>query len=144
MTFYLISGIPGSGKTTLSRQLAEQHSATVHSYDDMPGANTPASMDGSVKREWLKAIRADLEAGKSVVCDAINLTAKERKETLAAFDNIPCKKVLAVKETPLEICLQRNRGREARLPDFVITQSAKRFEPPTMEEGWDEIYVYKD
>lgn len=141
---YLISGIPGSGKTTLANELAQQHNATIHSYDDLPGANTRTSMDGSVKQAWLQAIRTDLEAGKSVVCDAINLTTKERKEILSYVTDIKCEKVLAVKIVPLDICLQRNREREARLPDFVIEQAAQKIEPPIKEEGWDKIYVYKD
>lgn len=134
-----ISGIPGSGKTTLANQLAQQYNATVHSYDNMTGANTKESMDGSVKRAWLEAISADLRAGKSVVCDGLNLTVKDREEVLSAVADIPCKKVLIIKNVPLETCLQRNRQRRARLPDFVLEQSAERWEEPTLDEGWDEI-----
>jgi tRNA uridine 5-carbamoylmethylation protein Kti12 len=141
---YMISGIPGSGKTTLAHQLAEQHTADVHSYDDLPGANTKESMDGSVKRAWLEAISADLKAGKSVVCDGLNLTRKDRKEVLSVVSDIPCKKVLVVKVVPLETCLLRNAQRKARLPDFVLEQSARKLEPPTPDEGWDEILISKE
>ena len=144
VTIYLISGIPGSGKTTLAHQLAEQYNAIVHSYDALPGANTKASMDGSVKQAWLKAIREDLQVGNSVICDGLNLTVAERKEFLSTFADIPCKKVLFVKIVPLETCLQRNREREARLPDFVVEQSAERMEAPTKDEGWDAIYLSRE
>ena len=80
ITFFVISGIPGSGKTTLAYKLAEQNNAALHSYDALPGANTKSSMDGSVKRIWLQAIHDDLQSGKSVVCDKLNLTVKDRKE----------------------------------------------------------------
>lgn len=143
-TLNLLSGIPGSGKTTLAHELAQQHNATVHSYDDMPEANTKASMDGSVKQAWIQNIRKDLQSGKSVICDGLNLTVTERKELLAQFANIPCKKFLHMKVVPLEICLQRNRERQARLPDFVVEQAAQRMEAPTMYEGWDKIYLYKE
>lgn len=142
ITLYTLSGIPGSGKTTLAHELGEAHNAIVHSYDDMPNANTRASLDGSVKQAWLKAIREDLEAGKSVVCDGLNITAEQRKEVLSAVSDINCKKVLVVTNVPLETCLQRNRERKARLPDFVVTQSAERMESPTEDEGWDQIQVY--
>lgn len=144
MTIYALSGIPGSGKTTLAHKLAEQYNATVHSYDELPGANTRASINGSVKQAWVEAIRADLKAGKSVVCDGLNLTVTERKELLSFVADIPCEKVLYMKVVPLETCLQRNRERRARLPDFVVEQSAERMEPPTREERWDAIYVCKD
>lgn len=143
-TVYVLSGIPGSGKTTLAHQLAGQHNATVYSYDELPGANTKASMDGSVKQAWLASIREDLRTGKSVICDGLNLTVTERKELLSTFADIPCKKVLYVKIVPLETCLQRNRERKARLPDFVVEQSAERMEPPTKDEGWDAIYLSQE
>lgn len=143
-TVYVLSGIPGIGKTTLAHQLAEQYNATVHSYDELPGANTKASMDGSVKRAWLTAIREDLHGGNSVICDGLNLTVAERKELLSYVADIPCKKILYVKIVPLETCLQRNRERQARLPDFVVEQSAERMEPPTKDEGWDTIYLCRE
>jgi tRNA uridine 5-carbamoylmethylation protein Kti12 len=141
---YVLSGIPGSGKTTLARQLAEQDNAVIHSYDDMPGANTRDSMDGSVTQAWLQAIHKDLKEGKSVICDGINLTVMHRKEILSHVADIPCKKVLAVKVVPLETCLQRNRERQARLPDFVIEQAARLLEAPAKDEGWDRIFVCRD
>lgn len=143
-TVYVLSGIPGSGKTTLAHQLAEQHNATVHSYDDLPGSNTKASMDGSVKQAWLQAIHADLQKGKSVICDGLNLTVAERKELLSYVADIPSEKILVVKIVPLETCLQRNRERKARLPDFVVEQSAERMEAPTKDEGWDAIYLSRE
>ena len=136
---YVLCGIPASGKTTLSKQLAEQHNAVVHSYDDMPNENTRASMDGSVKRAWFQAIHTDLEQGKSVVCDNLNLMIADRKELLSYMADISCEKILVVKETPLEICLQRNKEREARLPDFVIEQASEKFETPSFDEGWDDM-----
>ena len=143
-TLNLISGIPGSGKTTLARELAQKHNAIVHSYDEMPNANTKASRDGSVKQAWIQNIREDLQSGKSVICDGLNLTVTDRKELLARFADIPCQKFLHMKVVPLEICLQRNRERQARLPDFVVEQAAQKLESPTEEEGWNKIYVYKD
>ena len=144
LTLCVIAGIPGSGKTTLAQKLAEQYGAIVHSYDAIPGANTKASMNGSVKRAWTKAMHDDLRSGKNVVCDGINLTVKDRKEMLSAFADIPCKRVLVGKNVPLEICLQRNRERQSRLPDFVVKQAARLFEPPDKSEGWDEVIVYND
>lgn len=143
-TIYIMSGIPASGKTTLANKLAEQHNAIVHSYDDMLMANTKQSMNGEVKRAWLDGMKSDLLAGRSVVCDGLPLTVKERKELLSNFADIPCEKVLVMKVVPLEICLKRNRERQRRLPDFVIEQSAQKMEAPTKDEGWDKILVYRD
>lgn len=142
--FYVMTGIPGSGKTTLAKRLAEQHNAIVHSYDDMLGANTKHSMGGEVKKLWIEKMRSDLLTGRSVFCDGLPLTVAERKELLAQFADIPCKKVLIVKIVPLEICLQRNQERHKRLPDFVVEQAARKLEPPAKDEGWDKIYMYSE
>ena len=143
-SIYVLCGIPGSGKTTLAQELANRHGAVLRSYDDMPGANTRESMDGSVTREWLNIIHADLMAGKSVVCDGMNLTSKDRLEVLSAISDIPCRKVLAFKFVPIDTCIKRNAQRHGRLPYFVIEQAAQKMEPPTGEECWDEIITYEN
>ena len=50
------------------------------------------------------------------------------------------KKVCVWVNTPLEICLERERNYRKR-PLEMVAQHAKRFEPPTLDEGWDEIIV---
>ena len=139
-----MTGIPGSGKTTLAHKLGEQCDAIVHSYDDMLMANTKHSMSGNVKRAWIQNMRDDLLQGHNVVCDGMPLTIKDRLELVAAFADIPCEKILCIKTVPLDICLQRNRERQRRLPDFVIEQAAQKLEMPINNEGFDEIYVYKN
>lgn len=136
---YVLCGIPGSGKTTFGGKLAEQHNAVLHSYDDMVMANTWQSVDGSVKRAWIENMKADLAEGCNIVCDGLLLTSKDREQILKEFDGISCRKILVVLSTPLEICLERNRNRKARLPDFVIRQSHQRYEAPQENENWDEI-----
>lgn len=48
-------------------------------------------------------------------------------------------------ETPLELCLERNRQRtpDRRIPDDLITRHHVRFEPPTLEEGFAQIIRVK-
>lgn len=141
-TLYLICGIPGSGKTTLAHQLAQQHNAKIHSYDNIPNARQNSDRDGIIKKQWIEAMNADLRNGHSVVCDSTNLTSDSRKWVTQRL--VSCKKVLIVKVVPLETCLQRNARRQARLPDFVVTQAAQRLEAPTPEEGWEEIRISRD
>lgn len=144
MILFVLSGIPGSGKTILSRELAEKHKAVVCSYDDMPNANTRASMDGSVMRAWFDTIHDTLKSGKSVVCDGLNLTVEERKKLLSLAENMECRKVLYAFSVPVEICKERNRQRRSRLPDFVLDSFTRKLEVPTMDEGWDEIVHVKE
>ena len=139
MKLLVISGIPGSGKTTLATKLSERYNAYICSYENLTNANTVESTYGNVQQLWIQEIRAALQSGKSVICDRLNLTTADRNELLASVADIPCEKVLYMQIVPLEICLQRNRERLARLPDFVVEQAAQKLEVPTDSEGWDEI-----
>lgn len=141
---YVLCGIPGSGKTTLSHQLAEQHNAIVHSYDDIPNAWGNRDADGSFYRQWMDNIKNDLRSGNSVVCDSTALTSYNRKEILKEVSEIDCEKVLIVKVVPVEVCVQRNKGRFREVPEYQIELSARLLEAPAKDEGWDKILVYRD
>jgi tRNA uridine 5-carbamoylmethylation protein Kti12 len=142
MILYVLCGLPGSGKTTLAYSLAEQYWAALHAFDDLPGAFSP-TMCETVRADMWADIAADLRAGKSVVCDDVHTLAKWRKGLISAVTDVDCEKVLVVMTTPLEECLCRNAHRERRLPDFILTECAKRYEPPTLDEGWDKIIYHQ-
>lgn len=135
---YVLCGIPGSGKTTLSTQLAERFSAKLYCYDSLPGANHP-KYHHETRQKMMVDIAEDLKCGLSVVCDDCHVTEAQRSEVLSAVSEIQCKKTLIVMVTPFEECLLRNANREARLPDFILYDLKRRYQPPTLDEGWDEI-----
>lgn len=144
IAIYAMCGIPGSGKTTLATQLAEQHNAIVHSVDDIPGSWGSSDIDGKFRRQWIENIKADLQSGKSVVCDSLALTIASRKWMLKELSGFNCEKILCIKAVPVEVCQQRNKNRNLKVSDEHILLCASVLEPPTKEEGWDKIYVYKD
>jgi predicted kinase len=141
---YVLCGIPASGKSTLAHQIAEQHNAIVHSYDDIPNAWGNRDADGSFYRQWMDNIKNDLRSGNSVVCDSTALTSINRKNILSELSGIDCEKVLIVKAVPIEVCVQRNKGRFREVPEYQIELSARLLEAPTKDEGWDKILVYRD
>lgn len=132
-TVTVFCGPLGSGKTTMARATAERHGAVLRSYDDLPGARS-----GSVMQAWLDCIKADLAAGADVVCDGLLLTRAERMAFRQALPGAVRADLVAVRP-PLGVCIQRNRQREARLPEFVVRQAHGRFEEPTEAEGWTTI-----
>lgn len=141
---YVLCGIPGSGKSTLAKQLAEQHNAIIHSYDDIPNAWGNRDIDGSFRRQWVDNIKADLQNGNSVVCDSTALTSEGRKVIFKEISDFNCEKILIVKAVPVEVCVQRNRGRFREVPETQIELSAHLLEPPTKDEGWDAIYLSRE
>ena len=137
----ILCGIPGSGKTTYARKLAEETGAILYCYDELPDAFSP-SRQQAVRESMWTAIVEDLRCGQDVICDDLHITMEKRKKILQMVSGINCKKKLIVVDTPLQICLQRNSERERRLPDVAIRFYMKKFESPTLNEGWDEIIYY--
>ena len=142
LKLYVLCGIPGAGKSTAAYNIDPE--AKVHSYDDIIGANSGKKSFRRVGNTWFENMRNDLLAGYNVVCDSTNLTVKSRQHVLNQFKDIECEKDLVVLATPIEECMRRNEGRKRKVPNFVITQSAKLFEAPTDDEGWDNIFLWEN
>ena len=134
----VLCGIPGSGKTTLAKTLQGK----LYSFDELVTVNTIEGHEETQKQMY-KDIQIDLLNGETVIVDHLLITRDKRKELLSYVPS-DCKKICYVLNTPLEDCLERNRNRENRLPDFVITQSAGKYEIPTLDEGWGEIIKYEE
>lgn len=139
--FYVLCGIPASGKTTMATQLAKEQNAKLYSYDAVRRNSKLASFN-DVCTLVHKRINTDLSNGHNVVYDAPNHKLKYRQDLLNAISDIPHKKICIVLLTPFKECLKRNVNREVRLPDFVLYDMYNKFEPPTLDEGWDEILYY--
>ena len=133
VTAYVMCGVPGSGKTTTSKKMAEEQGLERFSFDEMRCFRLESFM--------LPAVEA-LKEGKSVVLDTVNLRANVRKKVLQALADIPCKKVVVFMDTPLDECIRRNANREAHLPEHVIQSTYRSLQKPTLDEGWDEIILY--
>jgi predicted kinase len=71
--------------------------------------------------------------------DAVNLTRRDRRPFFALARNFGCAVDALWFDTPLQECLRRNRLRERRVPEQAIHRMARRFEPPTREEGFRRI-----
>lgn len=132
-TVYVMCGIPGSGKSTKSRQIAEEHGLIRFSYDEMRCFH---------QRDFIRPAVEALQNGESIIMDSTNLRIAGRKSILEAIACIPCKKIVVYMDTPLDKCLQRNANREARLQDFMVESAYRALQLPTLDEGWDEILYY--
>ena len=112
----LICGIPNSGKTTFSNRWSR---SVVH-LDDLEGRH--------------RAVREMVEQAEGDICvEGVYLHHAQRRELAQAYDG---PRVCIWLDTPLETCI----AREDRVRGTLITRNcAKLFEPPTLDEGWDEI-----
>lgn len=138
----VLCGYPGSGKTTLSNQLAELYSACVYHYDEWHCDLKRLGGDKARNQMYLD-IRNDLLNGIDVVVDDLNLHKYSRLKLLSHMRDVQCDKFLIVLKTPVDVCIIRNRQRDMKLPDSSIYAAEKQFENPALDEGWDSIIYYE-
>lgn len=123
-------GIPASGKTTLSNKIAEQYNAVRYSFDEMC----------CIKHtDLFPHIFKSLENGNDVVVDSVYAFKKIRMNLLEFVQHFDCKKIIIYMTTPLDECIKRNIQRPHPLPQYIIEESYRHFQLPTLDEGWDEI-----
>jgi tRNA uridine 5-carbamoylmethylation protein Kti12 len=132
---FILCAPPGAGKTTFSHRLVEQYNAVKYSFDEMKCFK---------HSDLIEPIIESINKGESVVVDALYSKVRFREELLQSISNTDCKKICVCFRTSLEECINRNAKRSGRerLPCFVVEDIYNRFEPPTLDEGWDEILYY--
>ena len=139
----MMVGLPASGKSHCSELMKEENkSIVIHSsdnlrkelYDDV----NSQEHNGELFNELHKRIRADLKAGKTVIYDATNINKRRRT---AFLKSINCVKYCILMLTPYEQCLELNRERDKSVPDEVISRMYKNFQPPSLDEGFEDIVL---
>lgn len=142
-TLFMLVGLPASGKSTYSKELAEEHNATIFSSDSLReelfNDINEQSRNAELFTELHKRIKDCLKSGKSAIYDACN--HHKRKGFLQELNNIECFKVAVVMATPYEECLRRSVKRDRHVPEYVIKRMYKSFEMPGGYEHWDSVWV---
>ena len=129
----ILVGLPGSGKTSFYR------SRFAATYEHVSKDLLPSARDKAARQ--LVLVEQALGAGRSVVVDNTNPRVVDRAPLIAAARRHGARVVGYVLETTRGECLARNRQREgaARVPDVAVHVAASRMQPPTLEEGFDEL-----
>src|SRR4051794_35625967 len=127
-------GLPGSGKSTLYR---ERFAAThLHISKDL-WPNAP-------KREarQQRMLEEALAAQQSVVIDNTNPTIAERAKLIAIAQERSARVIAYFFDVSTRAAVARNANRSGRdkVPNVAIFTVAKRLEPPTLVEGFDQLW----
>jgi len=95
------------------------------------------------QRRQEQLIEAALAAGRSVVIDNTNPRLADRAPLIAAARRHGAQVTGYFFATEAADALRRNRGREGRerVPAVAIFATRKRLEMPTLDEGFDRLYV---
>lgn len=143
--FFMMIGLPASGKSEQAKKLAEEYNAEIFSSDElrveMFGDVNHQEDNNALFNKLHKRIRECLAFGKSAIYDACNINYKRRMEFLKSLNKISCEKIAVIMATPYEVCLERNVQRERKVPEHVIKRMYMNWNTPYWYEGWDDIQI---
>lgn len=142
-------GPSGSGKSTYAEQLKKIGYAHVSSdymrallYGDESIQTNPAKVF-----KFCRELTAFyLNRGINVIFDATNLTRRDRikllediKELLSGEYEVEYN--CNVFTTSIETCIARQDMRSRKVSKEVIEKQFNKYEKPTIDEGWDSIWM---
>jgi 2'-5' RNA ligase len=137
MELIIFMGLQASGKTTFYRERFRGSHAHV-SKDNFRHHRNP-------ERRQRELIEKAFRAGQSVVVDNTNVTKAARAPLVELGRAWGARISGYLFESDLGECVERNRLRtgKARVPDVALYATAKRFEAPSRQEGFHELFVLR-
>jgi predicted kinase len=123
-------GVQGSGKSTLYRQRFSETHVRIN-----------LDMLRTRHREHL-IFEACLAAKQPFVVDNTNPTLADRARYIAPARAAGFRIIAYWFATPLREAMRRNNLRKAeKIPAIAVAGTFKKIQPPTLEEGFDEIHT---
>ena len=151
---WILVGMPGSGKSYW----------VANHKDYFPGSCASVSRDTirfilvkedepyfskekQVFEKFIEHIKVGLQYYDNTIADATHINPSSRGKLLRALgDSLKDVEINAIViDTCLAKCLEQNAGREGRklVPETAIRNMFSNFSMPTLEEGFDNIYIYR-
>lgn len=146
--FYMMVGVPGSGKSTIAEEIALNEPAVIVSSDVVRGSlYGDESIQGDpakVFRIVHENIKDYLRKGCNVIMDATNINSKKRAAFLREVNKVcpDCLKIAVVVVADKDICVSRDLLRQRTVGWEVIERMIANFQPPFYYEGWDAIHYH--
>ena len=150
---YILVGVPGSGKSTWIKNQAWAHDCVVASTDNYVEAfarsvnQTYSEVFDQVMKAAVKQMAEDVvnavDAGKDIIWDQTSTTVSTRAKKINMLDVHKYYKIAVRFKTPEESELKSrlaSRGGKI-IPWDVMERMIDGFEEPTLEEGFDEIWM---
>jgi predicted kinase len=140
----VLVGLPGSGKSTW----AKQQGVAVLSSDSVRFLLADDENDQTIHADVFATVRYVLRRRLLLkrpltILDATNLSRRERRPYIKTAQLYDCQVEAVFFDTPVDVCKERNRGRQRVVPDEIIDIMAGRLRIPTVEEGFDVVMSYR-
>ncbi|MFP3728089.1 AAA family ATPase [Priestia filamentosa] len=142
---YMI-GLPGSGKSTVAKEVAKKERAVILSTDELRRemfySETSQKKTNLLYYELFRRVEIHLAQGRNVIIDATNT---ERGYRMLALKHLKAtQKECYYLNTPYEVCLKRNRSRKRKVEEYILLKMYKQLDFPILSEGWDQIHIVHD
>ena len=138
MELVIFVGLPGCGKSTyFRRHFAATH---VHISKDLLSPNA------AKEKQQRRLVEEALGRGASIVVDNTN-PSRQSRAWLIERGRLAGYRIRAYYfDCPAAVAIERNNSREGkeRVPPVAIFTTRKKLEPPTIEEGFDEVVTISD
>ena len=142
-TLYLLTGVPGAGKTTWAKQHSQyEYIGSDEIRRELFGKELTLRGYRKVHKIMLQRAKECLAQGKDVVIDSAHISIRSRRKVLAAIPEGIIKIAVHI-DTPVCQALVHNRRRERHVPRLGSIISGKRLVPPTVSEGFDKVIHVK-
>lgn len=144
--FFMMVGIPSSGKSYYSKQLVQNHRAMLFSSDTIRRLlklDVTKAEDNQKLFDYIyKTMREALKRGWNIVFDATNIDRKRRMHFLHMIEDLNVEKICVVILRKYENCLITNTLRNGRVKEEIIHSMLLSYQIPYYTEGWDKIEVH--
>lgn len=143
LTLYVLTGLPGAGKSTHAAALAASTGARHVAMDHAVVAAGLSLVDYEARFALQPSVEDSipplLAAGESVIAEFGSWTRQERDRLRSLADGTGARTELHWLDAPLEVCRERILARggvgSEDLAGAVLDSSRELFEPPTDGEG---------
>lgn len=144
--FYMLVGLPASGKSTLAQEIIrENRDIKLFSSDklreELWGDENTQGDNSELFNELHRRIKECLANGNDCIYDATNISAKRRTAFLNDIKKYKTYNICLFALTGLDKCKENNKLRNRKVPDEVIENMYKNIDIPQYREGWNEIII---